>query len=137
MITVLVLCLRFRSVILPIKAILMNFLSIGASFGALVLVFQEGHLKTWLNFEPVGYLDILLPVVLFCVVFGLSMDYEVFLLTRIQEIYEECGDNSRSVVEGLQHTGGIITSAAALMRNTSTPSDAQRWRLIARSRHRN
>jgi putative drug exporter of the RND superfamily len=78
-------------------------------------VFQEGHLRRWLNFEPLGYLDILLPLVLFCVVFGLSMDYEVFLLTRIKEIYDQSGDNSRSVMEGLQHTGGIITSAATLM----------------------
>jgi putative drug exporter of the RND superfamily len=114
-ITFVVLSLLFQSVVLPIKAILMNFLSIGASFGALVFVFQEGHLKQWLNFEPLGYLDILLPLVLFCVVFGLSMDYEVFLLTRIKEIYDESGDNSRSVMEGLQHTGGIITSAATLM----------------------
>jgi putative drug exporter of the RND superfamily len=110
-----VLCLLFESVILPLKAIVMNFMSIGASFGALVFVFQQGHLSQWLNFQPLGYLDILLPLVLFGVVFGLSMDYEVFLLTRIKEIYDECGDNSRSVIEGLEHTGSIITSAAALM----------------------
>jgi putative drug exporter of the RND superfamily len=114
-ITYVVLCLLFQSVVLPLKAIVMNFLSIGASFGALVFVFQEGHLKSWLHFDPLGYLDILLPLVLFCVVFGLSMDYEVFLLTRIKEIYDETGDNSRSVMEGLEHTGGIITSAAILM----------------------
>jgi putative drug exporter of the RND superfamily len=114
-ITFVVLCLLFESVVLPLKAILMNFMSIGASFGALVFVFQEGHLSQWLNFQPLGYLDILLPLVLFGVVFGLSMDYEVFLLTRIKEIYDECGDNSRSVIEGLAHTGSIITHAAVLM----------------------
>jgi putative drug exporter of the RND superfamily len=114
-ITFVVLCLLFQSVVLPLKAIVMNFLSIGASFGALVFVFQEGHLSQWLHFQPLGYLDILLPLVLFGVVFGLSMDYEVFLLTRIKEIYDECGDNSRSVIEGLAHTGSIITNAAVLM----------------------
>jgi putative drug exporter of the RND superfamily len=114
-ITFVVLCILFESVVLPLKAILMNFMSIGASFGALVFVFQEGHLSQWLNFQPLGYLDILLPLVLFGVVFGLSMDYEVFLLTRIKEIYDECGDNSRSVIEGLAHTGSIITNAAVLM----------------------
>jgi putative drug exporter of the RND superfamily len=114
-ITFVVLCLLFESVVLPLKAIVMNFMSIGASFGALVFVFQEGHLSQWLNFQPLGYLDILLPLVLFGVVFGLSMDYEVFLLTRIKEIYDECGDNSRSVIEGLAHTGSIITNAAVLM----------------------
>jgi putative drug exporter of the RND superfamily len=114
-ITFVVLCWLFKSVVLPLKAIIMNFMSIGASFGALVFVFQQGNLSQVLNFQPLGYLDILLPLVLFGVVFGLSMDYEVFLLTRIKEIYDECGDNSRSVIEGLEHTGGIITSAAALM----------------------
>jgi putative drug exporter of the RND superfamily len=114
-ITFVVLCLLFESVVLPLKAIVMNFMSIGASFGALVFVFQEGHLSQWLNFQPLGYLDVLLPLVLFGVVFGLSMDYEVFLLTRIKEIYDECGDNSRSVIEGLAHTGSIITNAAVLM----------------------
>ncbi|HEY9806879.1 MAG TPA: MMPL family transporter, partial [Candidatus Obscuribacterales bacterium] len=114
-ITFLVLCILLNSVVLPLKAIAMNLLSIGASFGALVYIFQEGHFRTWLNFTPVGYLDILLPVVLFCVLFGLSMDYEVFLLTRIKEAYDECGDNSKSVIQGLKQTGGIITSAALLM----------------------
>ncbi len=114
-VTFTVLCLLFNSVILPLKAILMNILSIGASFGALVFIFQQGHLKEFLNFAPLGYIDILLPLVLFCVVFGLSMDYEIFLLTRIKEAYDRCGDNSQSVIEGLEHTGWIITSAASLM----------------------
>jgi putative drug exporter of the RND superfamily len=114
-VTFLVLCLLLQSIILPLKAILMNALSIGASFGALVFIFQEGHFQDFLNFTPLGYLDILLPLVLFCVVFGLSMDYEVFLLTRIKEAYDLCGDNTKSVIEGLERTGWIITSAASLM----------------------
>ncbi|HEY9662248.1 MAG TPA: MMPL family transporter, partial [Allocoleopsis sp.] len=76
---------------------------------------QQGHFQTWLNFTPVGYLDILLPIVLFCVLFGLSMDYEVFLLTRIKEAHDRCGDNSKSIIIGLENTGSIITSAAFLM----------------------
>jgi putative drug exporter of the RND superfamily len=114
-VTFLVLCVLLKSIVLPLKAIVMNFLSIGASFGTLVFVFQDGNFQTWLNFTAVGYLDILLPVVLFCVVFGLSMDYEVFLLTRIKEIYDRSSNNSESVIEGLQQTGGMITSAALLM----------------------
>jgi RND superfamily putative drug exporter len=114
-ITFIALCILFRSIVLPIKAIVLNLLSIGASFGALVFVFQEGHLHHWLHFTPLGYLDILLPVILFCVLFGLSMDYEVFLLTRIKEAYDRSGKNSLSVVEGLERTGRIITSAALLM----------------------
>jgi RND superfamily putative drug exporter len=114
-VTFVVLCLLFNSVILPLKAIIINLLSLGASFGAMVFIFQEGNFHTWLNFAPLGYLDILLPVVLFCVLFGLSMDYEVFLLTRIQEAYERSGNNTLSVIEGLERTGRIITSAALLM----------------------
>lgn len=114
-VTFVVLCALLNSVVLPLKAIIINVLSIGASFGALVFVFQEGNFHTWLNFTPVGYLDILLPVILFCVLFGLSMDYEVFLLSRIKEAYDRSGDNSLSVVEGLERTGRIITSAALLM----------------------
>jgi putative drug exporter of the RND superfamily len=114
-VTFMVLTLLFQSIVLPLKAIAMNVLSVGASFGALVFVFQEGHLKEWLHFDPLGYLDILLPLVLFCVVFGLSMDYEVFLLARIKEIYDCTGNNTQSVVEGLERTGGMITSAALLM----------------------
>ncbi len=113
--TFIMLCILLRSVVLPLKAIVMNLLSIGASFGFLVFVFQQGHFQTWLNFTPVGYLDILLPIVLFCVLFGLSMDYEVFLLTRIKEAHDLCGDNSKSIIVGLENTGSIITSAAFLM----------------------
>lgn len=121
--TFIALSLLLRSLILPIKAILMNLLSMGASFGALVFIFQDGHFQTLLNFKPVGYIDILLPVVLFCVLFGLSMDYEVFLLTRIKETYDELKhngedpnkNNTASVIIGLEQTGQLITSAAILV----------------------
>lgn len=113
--TFVVLGVLLNSVLLPLKAIVMNLFSMGASFGALVFIFQWGNFQTWLKFTPVGYLDILLPVVLFCVLFGLSMDYEVFLLTRIKEAYDLSGDNSTSIVAGLEQTGQIITSAALLI----------------------
>jgi putative drug exporter of the RND superfamily len=114
-ITFVVLYVLLDSVILPLKAIAMNILSIGASFGSLVFIFQEGNLQQWLQFTPVGYIDLLLPIVLFCVLFGLSMDYEVFMLTRIKEAYDEGKSNTESVIQGLKLTGGIITSAALLM----------------------
>ncbi|MBE9111317.1 MMPL family transporter [Nodosilinea sp. LEGE 07298] len=104
----------FGSVVMPLKAIFLNIMSIGASFGALVFIFQQGHFQTLLNFTPVGYLDILLPIVLFCVLFGLSMDYEVFLLARIKEAYDRTGNNTDAIVEGLECTGRIITSSALL-----------------------
>ncbi len=109
------LCLLFNSVVLPIQAFFLNLMSIAASFGALVFIFQDGNFQNLLDFAPLGYLDVLLPVVLFCVLFGLSMDYEVFLLTRIKEAYDSTGHNRHSIVEGLERTGRIITSAALLM----------------------
>jgi RND superfamily putative drug exporter len=114
-VTFAVLYVLLDSVILPLKAIAMNVLSIGASFGALVFIFQDGNLQHWLHFTPVGYIDLLLPIVLFCVLFGLSMDYEVFMLTRIKEAYDEGKSNTESVINGLEMTGSIITSAALLM----------------------
>lgn len=113
-VTVVILFVLLRSVLLPIKAVLMNLLSIGASFGALVWVFQEGHGRDILMFEP-GFIDPTLPVMLFCLVFGLSMDYEVLLLHRMQEEYERTRDNSQAVAFGLERTSGLITSAAAIM----------------------
>jgi RND superfamily putative drug exporter len=112
--TYLVLLLAFGSVVIPFKAVLMNLLSISASFGALVWIFQDGHLSGLLDFAP-GPLDPTLPVLLFCSVFGLSMDYEVLLLTRMQEEYDRSGDNARAVAEGLERSGRLITSAAAIM----------------------
>lgn len=112
--TYLVLLYLFRSAILPLKAVMMNLLSIAGSFGALVWVFQEGHLSSVLRFEP-GPIEPTLPVLLFCVVFGLSMDYEVLLLSRMKEEYDKHGDNTRAVTEGLAQSGRLITSAAAIM----------------------
>jgi RND superfamily putative drug exporter len=105
----------FRSLVVPIKAVLMNVLSLGASYGILVWVFQEGHLSGWLGFEPLGGIDPTIPLVMFAVVFGLSMDYEVFLLSRIQEEYRRLGDNRTSVIEGLARTGRTISSAALIL----------------------
>ncbi len=112
--TAVVLFLLLGSVVLPLKALLMNLLSIASSFGALVWIFQEGHLRHLLRFEP-GPIEPSLPVLLFCTVFGLSMDYEVLLLSRIQEEYLRGKDNTHSVAEGLEKTAGLITSAAAIM----------------------
>ena len=103
------------SVVVPVKAIVMNVLSLGATFGALVWVFQDGHLSGLLGFDPPGSLDLVMPVVVFVFAFGLSMDYEVFLLARIGEVWAETGDNDRAVAEGLQRSGRIITSAALLV----------------------
>jgi uncharacterized membrane protein YdfJ with MMPL/SSD domain len=112
--TYLVLFLLLGSVVLPLKAVLMNLLSITASFGALVWVFQEGHLSGPLHFTPAS-LDPSVPVLLFCIVFGLSMDYEVLLLSRIQEEYLRTGENTHAVAAGLERSGRLITGAAAIM----------------------
>jgi uncharacterized membrane protein YdfJ with MMPL/SSD domain len=109
-----ILLMAFGSVVLPIKAIAMTSLSLTASFGAIVWIFQDGRLQSLLNYTPLGFSDATLPLVLFAIVFGLSMDYEVFLLSRIREEYERCGDNSEAVALGLARTGRLITSAGAL-----------------------
>jgi RND superfamily putative drug exporter len=103
------------SLVVPLKAIVMNVLSLGATFGALVWVFQDGHLASVLGFDPPGSLDLVMPVIVFLFAFGLSMDYEVFLLARIREAWLETGDNDRAVALGLQRSGRIITSAALLI----------------------
>ncbi|HEV2065394.1 MAG TPA: MMPL family transporter [Thermomicrobiales bacterium] len=113
--TFLVLLVLFRSIALPIKAILMNIMSILASYGALVWIFQEGNLSEYLGFTPQGFVEASLPVIMFCVLFGLSMDYEVFLLSRIQEEWLSTGENDRSVAVGLQRSGRIISSAALIV----------------------
>ena len=115
LVTFVLLFVAFGSVVLPAKALLMNVLSLSASFGAMVWIFQDGHLSGLLDFTPAGFLDATNPVLLFAVLFGLSMDYEVFLLSRIREEYDRTGDNSQAVALGLQRTGGIITSAALLL----------------------
>jgi RND superfamily putative drug exporter len=105
----------FGSVVLPLKAIAMNALSITASFGALVVVFQDGFLSGLLGFQPLGYVEASLPILMFCVLFGLSMDYEVFLLSRVMEAQRATGDNRAAVATGLQQSGAVITSAAAII----------------------
>jgi putative drug exporter of the RND superfamily len=113
--TFVLLFLMTGSVVVPVKAIVMNVLSLGASFGALVWVFQDGHLSGLLGFDPPGMVDITVPVLIFVFAFGLSMDYEVFLLSRIKEAWDQTGDNDRAVALGLQRTGRIVTSAATLI----------------------
>jgi RND superfamily putative drug exporter len=110
-----ILFLLFGSMILPLKAVLMTLLSISASFGALVWIFQEGNLSNLLAFDPLGYTIAGNPIIMFCVLFGLSMDYEVLLLSRIQEAYRRTDDNTASVAEGLAKTAAMITGAALVM----------------------
>ncbi|HEV7604121.1 MAG TPA: MMPL family transporter [Candidatus Limnocylindrales bacterium] len=111
----LILFLLFGSLIIPIKAVIMTLLSIAASFGAMVWIFQEGNLSNVLDFTPLGYTIAGNPIIMFSVIFGLSMDYEVLLLSRIQEAYRRTGDNTASVAEGLARTAGVITGAALIM----------------------
>ncbi len=113
--TFVLLFLAFGSVVLPLKAIVMNVLSLSATFGVIVWIFQEGHLSGLLRFTPAGWIDPTMPILMFAIIFGLSMDYEVFLLSRIRERYDVTGDNRAAVASGLQRTGGVITSAALLL----------------------
>ena len=110
-----VLFLTFGSIFLPLKAVLMSLLSITASFGALVWIFQQGNLSGLLDFDPSGTIIASTPILMFAILFGLSMDYEVLLLSRIRERYLVTGDNTRAVEEGIGITGGIITGAALIM----------------------
>jgi putative drug exporter of the RND superfamily len=114
LVTYFVLFLLTRSLVLPLKAVVLNLVSIGASFGALVWIFQDGHLSAQLGFTPQS-IDPSIPVILFAIVFGTSMDYEVLLVSRIQEEYRRTGDNRHAVSEGLQRSGRLITGAAAIM----------------------
>ncbi len=115
LVSAIVLFLLFGSIVIPIKAVFMTLLSITASFGALVWIFQEGNLSGLLNFEPLGYTIAGNPIIMFAVIFGLSMDYEVLLLSRVQEAYRRTGDNTASVAEGLARTAAVITGAALIM----------------------
>jgi RND superfamily putative drug exporter len=105
----------FRSLVVPLKAMLMNLLSVGASYGALVLVFQKGFLHSILGFQQVDVIEAWVPLWTFSILFGLSMDYHVFLLSRIRERFNKTGDNSESVAFGVRSTAGIITGAALIM----------------------
>jgi uncharacterized membrane protein YdfJ with MMPL/SSD domain len=111
----LVLFLLLRSVLLPLKAVVMNLLSVGAAYGILVAVFQYGWLDGLLGFDSLGYINTMTPPLLLAIVFGLSMDYEVFLLTRIRERYEATGDNKLAVAQGLRASAATISSAALIM----------------------
>ncbi|MDP9182739.1 MAG: MMPL family transporter, partial [Actinomycetota bacterium] len=104
------------SVVVPLKAIVMNVLSLSATFGLMVWVFQEGHLASLVG-DPIitGALDTTTPILMFCILFGLSMDYEVFLLSRIKEEWDATGDNTRAVAVGLERTGSLVTAAAGLL----------------------
>jgi RND superfamily putative drug exporter len=113
--TFIVLLLLLRSALLPLKALAMNSLSIVASFGALVWIFQDGNLSAIFGTRPLGFVETTQPVILFCVLFGLSMDYEVFLLTRMRETWELTGDNPTAVAHGLERSGRIVTSAALIV----------------------
>ena len=114
-VTYVILLITFRSVFIPLKAVIVNILSLTASFGAMVFVFQDGNFSGLLDFTPLGFVDATLPILMFCTIFGVSMDYEVFLLSRIKEAYENGDSNTASVSKGLVTTAGIITSAAAII----------------------
>ncbi|MCX6372394.1 MAG: MMPL family transporter [Actinobacteria bacterium] len=114
-VTALVLLLLLRSVVLPVKAVAMNVLSLLAGYGAVVWIFQDGHLEGLFGFHSSGAIEAELPVILFCTVFGVSMDYEVFLLSRMREAWDETGDNLQAVRFGLARTGRIVTSAALII----------------------
>ena len=107
--------LAFGSVVLPLKAVVMNVVSITASFGVVTWIFSDGHLPDLLGFEPQGFLDATNPILMLAILFGLSMDYEVFLLSRVREQWDRTHDNDLAVATGVQKTGRIITSAALLL----------------------
>ncbi len=114
-ITFVLLFLMFGSILVPLKALVLNLLSLTATFGAMVWIFQEGNLSGVLGFTPTGSIDSTMPILMFCIAFGLSMDYEVFLLSRIKEEHDRGHDNETSVAVGLERTGRIVTAAALLM----------------------
>ena len=109
------LLVTFRSIVVPIKAIVLNLLSVGAAYGVLTLVFQDGHGEKALGFTSVGGITPWLPLFLFVVLFGLSMDYHVFVLSRIRELVDRGMSTDNAVAEGIKSTAGVITSAAAVM----------------------
>ncbi|GAA2928005.1 MMPL family transporter [Kitasatospora cinereorecta] len=114
-VTLLLVFLLTGSVLIPVQAVVLNALSLTAMFGAVVWVFQDGHLSGLLSFTSTGDIETTLPVLMFCVAFGLSMDYGVFLLSRIKEEHDRTGDHEHSVTFGLRHTGGLITAAAVIL----------------------
>ncbi len=115
LITFVLLFMMVGSLLVPLKALLLNVLSLTATFGAMVWIFQEGHLADSLKITPTGFIDVTTPILMFCISFGLSMDYEVFLLSRIKEEYDLERDNEHAVAVGLEKTGRIVTAAALLL----------------------
>ena len=113
--TFVLLFLMFGGILVPVKAMVLNLLSLTATYGALVWVFQEGNLSGTLDFIVTGTLDVTSPILMFCIAFGLSMDYEVFMLSRIKEEYDRTGDNHKAVALGLERTGSIVTAAALIL----------------------
>ncbi len=113
--TFVLLFLAFGSVVLPVESIVMNILSLSAMYGVVTWIFQDGHLSGLLQFTPNGTISPTIPILMFAIMFGLSTDYQVFLLSRIRERYDATGDNTAAVASGLQRTGGVITSAALLL----------------------
>ena len=113
--TFVLLFLLSGSVLVPIKALVLNLLSLTATFGAMVWIFQDGNLSGLLGFTATGAIDTSMPILMFCIAFGLSMDYEVFLLSRIKEEHDRTGDNDHAVALGLERTGRIVTAAALLL----------------------
>ena len=111
----LLLLIAFRSIVVPLKAVVMNLLSVGSAYGMVVLVFQKGVGSSLFGFQEVPVIESWIPLFLFAILFGLSMDYHVFLLSRIKERYDQTGDNSGSVMYGLRSTASIITGAALIM----------------------
>jgi RND superfamily putative drug exporter len=111
----LLLLFTFRSIVIPVKAIILNLLSVGAAYGVLVWVFQDGHLESFLGFHSTGSIISWMPLFLFVVLFGLSMDYHVFILTRIRESYDRGMPTTQAVSHGIRTTAGVVTSAAAVM----------------------
>jgi RND superfamily putative drug exporter len=114
-VTFVVLFLLFGSLLVPLKAVVLNMLSLTATFGAMVWIFQDGHLADFLDITPTGTIAVVMPILMFCIAFGLSMDYEVFLLSRIKEEHDKGQDTTTSVARGLERTGRIVTAAAVLI----------------------
>ncbi len=114
-VTFVVLFLLFGSLLVPLKAVVLNILSLTATFGAMVWIFQDGHLAGLLDFTPTGTIAVVMPILMFCIAFGLSMDYEVFLLSRIKEEHDKGADTTAAVARGLERTGRIVTAAAVLI----------------------
>jgi RND superfamily putative drug exporter len=115
LVTFVVLFLLFGSLLVPLKAVVLNLLSLTATFGAMVWIFQDGHLSGLLDFTPTGTIAVVMPILMFCIAFGLSMDYEVFLLSRIKEEHDKGADTTTAVARGLERTGRIVTAAAVLI----------------------